>query len=684
MTAAPTEIRPVVIALVIAALMAVAALAYAPGLDGAFVFDSVERVIRNDSLRIESADPEQLLGAAYAAQAAYPQRGLAYVTLALNYLLSGRQFAPFAFKATNLAIHLLNGLLVFILARQILSRWRERDASTADANPPPAVAALAVVAMGLWLLHPIQLTSVLYAVQRMTSLAATWVLAGAILFLLARLRYQAGRRYALGFMFASVFVCTAIGFLCKQNALLLPAYIAVLELFLFRRSVLSTARRRGLWFYFAVTLAMPLLAGMAAVLMHPEFISTGYQGRDFDIWQRLMTEARVVFFYLGLLLIPDIRRFGLYHDDITISTGLLDPLSTLVALAAWAVVLPAIVLGARRRAPWAFAAAWFVVGHTMESTILPLEIAHEHRNYVPAVAIWIAAAYYAGLIWRRAGRKRPLVLTTVGVWILSLALVSHMRALSWRDPAALMESLARHHPHSYRSVVGYAFNSIPADEDLAVRFGAFQRAAMLDGRAVVPLLEMAKIATAVAHFIGPAQAQPDSEDSHTPPLSDMTLLADSRHNTRLLAALDAEINRRLAVEPVRTESVVALIAMVDCALGGDRECIELGGKSRTWHESILANTRLPEDYKAAMELSLAKIHASWGDYETAVAHAHRAGELAGANLDYRLQEATLYALLERWHELGKALDEIEKRFPARADSSAAYKDLRSRYEAANK
>ena len=664
--------------------MAVTALAYGPGLDGPFVFDSVERVIRNDALRIASAGPEQLVGAAYAAQAGYPQRGLAYITLALNYLLAGGQFSPFAFKATNLAIHMLNGVLVFVLAAQILSRWRERSTRAVGESPWIRVAPLAAIAMGLWLLHPIQLTSVLYVVQRMTSLAATWVLGGAALFMLARHHYQEGRRYALAAMLASTVLCTAIGFLCKQNALLLPAYIALLELFLFRRSTLTKAGKRGLQLYFLITLGLPLLAGVVVVSIHPDLVTAGYQGRDFDMWQRFMTEARVLFLYLSLLLIPYARRFGLYHDDITLSTGLLDPVSTVVALTAWALIGLAIVYGARKRAPWAFAAAWFVVGHAMESTILPLEIAHEHRNYLPAVGIWIVIAYYAGVLWRRAGQMRWLVPSAMGVWILSLALLSYTRALAWQNPALLMESLARNHPHSYRSAIGYAFNSVPADADLALRFDAFKRAAMLDERAVSPLLEMSKIATALAHFVAPAGVQPGPETARGPTIAQMTLLADGVHNARLLAALDKEINRRLTVEPVRTESVVALVAMVDCSLGGNRECIELREKSRIWHESALSNPRLAEGFRAVLELSLAKIHAVAGDFDGAVAHARKAGALARDNLQYRLQEATLYALLERWKELGTALADIEKQFPERVESDATFKELRRRYAAARK
>jgi hypothetical protein len=159
MLAAPTGSRSIVVGLAIVILIGVAVAAYAPGLDGLFVFDSVERVIRNESLQMSSPDTEQFLAAAYAAQADYPQRGLAYVTLALNYYFAGQQFGPFAFKATNLAIHILNGLLVLILAKLILSRWWQLGVLKSRQDPSFRIVVLAIVAMGLWLLHPIQLNS---------------------------------------------------------------------------------------------------------------------------------------------------------------------------------------------------------------------------------------------------------------------------------------------------------------------------------------------------------------------------------------------------------------------------------------------------------------------------------------------------------------------------------------------
>ena len=667
-------------------LMGVGIIAYAPGLHGVFVFDSVERVVRSESLQISAPDAEQLLGAAYAAQASYPQRGLAYISLALNYYFAGQHFAPYAFKTTNLAIHIFNGLLVFVLARLILWRWCRPGVFPEGHDPSRPVAAMAIVAMGLWLLHPIQLTSVLYVVQRMTSLAATWVLAGAILFVLARVRFQQGRRFALGSMFGAVAVCAGLGLLCKQSALLLPVFIALLELFLFDRTLLSAAQKRGLRWFFGITLVLPAMLGVVVMAALPEVLVSGYEGRDFDLLQRLLTQARVLFFYLSLLLIPDVRRFGLYHDDVPASAGLFDPWTTLLAVSAWAVIVLAILWGARRRAPWAFAGAWFLVGHAMESTFLPLELVHEHRNYVPSIGIWIALAYYAVVAWEKAGRSRGLLFSALGLYCLGLAFVTHTRADAWRDAATLMESLARHHPGSYRSAVGYAFNSVPRNADISLRFDTFKRAASLDGRVIVPLVEMAKIATALDALVavGEQELHPADGDVEEVLIDDLKLVADRAHNARLLENIDAEISRRLSTELVRIDSIAALVSLVDCGFSGSLECIALRHSARRWHESALSNESTPADFRAALELSLAKILVAGGDYDGAVGRAQRVGELAEGHLEYRLQEATLYALLERWDALQIVLHQIETRFPVRAAADQRFRDFRALHDSATR
>ncbi|TLX79350.1 tetratricopeptide repeat protein, partial [Pseudomonas nicosulfuronedens] len=143
-------------------LLSVVLFLYAPGLHGDFEFDDSANIIDNNSLHITALDLKQLRAAAVSGDAGPTGRPLALISFALNIYFFGMQ--PFYFKLINVLIHLCNIVLVAGLSSLILRRWYSLSARSG------ALAGLAVAA--LWGVHPINLTSILYVVQRMTSLSA--------------------------------------------------------------------------------------------------------------------------------------------------------------------------------------------------------------------------------------------------------------------------------------------------------------------------------------------------------------------------------------------------------------------------------------------------------------------------------------------------------------------------------
>ena len=367
---------------------------YAPGLQGPFVFDDYPNIVANQLIAVDTLDGEELRDAAFSlGNRSYPHRGLARVSFALNYYFAGGRFDVFAFKLTNVVIHVLNGLLVYWLSVMLLRRFAGVTRGPSAAAGWSAMQSyLPLLVAALWLLHPIQLTSVLYVVQRMTSMSAFFVLAGLLLFVVGRSRLESGRPSGLGWMFAGLAGGVGLGYLCKQNAVLLPFYAFLVELFFFRHQALPQASRRRLYGFYALTVGLPVLSGLAGLIFAWDVIAQGYVYREFTLGARLLTESRVLFFYLGLLLMPQIRAFSLYHDDIVVSTGWFEPWTTLPSVVLWAALLGLALWGVRRRALWSFAVLWYLVGHSLESSLVSLELAFEHRNYLPSVGRLGAAA----------------------------------------------------------------------------------------------------------------------------------------------------------------------------------------------------------------------------------------------------------------------------------------------------
>jgi hypothetical protein len=93
---------------------------------------------------------------------------------------------------------------------------------------------------------------------------------------------------------------------------------------------------------------------------------------------------------------------------------------------------------------------WFITGHLLESTILPLEIAYEHRNYVASIGIliWLAGLLFAPS--RRTGSNAPRLALALS-FVIFCGLITGLRALQWGDEYRRTTMEAAAHPDSMRA-----------------------------------------------------------------------------------------------------------------------------------------------------------------------------------------------------------------------------------------
>ena len=404
---------------------------YWPGLHGGFFFDDEASILLTDGIRFETLSLESIHQALKSGSSGPSGRPVAQLSFALNHYFSG--FDPFMFKATNLAIHLAAACLVFSLTLRLLA------AAGPHAKPSNIFIASGVVAT-LWLTHPLQLLPVLHVVQRMTSLSALFLLAALLLHV--RGREQGGRAGAALLLLAWV-VLWPLSFFSKETGALFPVFVLAWELIL-RRNTCGTLDRFARGF---VALAALLFVAGAAYALSPaaQWLWSGFDLRPFTLGERLLTEGRVLWFYLGLIVAPRFESFGLYHDDIVVSTSLFSPWTTLPALAGLA-GLAWVAWWGRTRAPLvSFCIAWFLIGHAMESTVLPLEIAHEHRNYLPILGILLAGGW---ALLRALEHTGPL--KTIGTALTTAALayfpfVTALRSHEFSDDGQRTQIEAQHH-----------------------------------------------------------------------------------------------------------------------------------------------------------------------------------------------------------------------------------------------
>jgi Flp pilus assembly protein TadD len=418
-------------ALMLAAASILVVLIYAGSLAGPFIFDDVPNIVENQHIRVSGMGPAKLFAAA--ADSPIVSRPIAYASFAVNYYFHG--FNVVGYRFINILIHIANGFLLYGLTKATL----RTPAMAAHKDSAGAVACLAAL---IWLVHPVHTQSVAYIVQRMTSLSTMFLLLSLLLY--ARARFAGpGRDRTLGFA-----GCAGAGLMAlatKEIAATLPALLFAYEWFFFQNLNRGWLRRR-------LPVLMAVGAGMAAVALiyfwgkNPvEQILAPYSGGGLTVGQRLLTQARVVVFYLGLLIWPAPSRLNLDHDFV-LSTSLLDPVSTLLALLALAALTAAAVASARREPLGSFAVLWFLGNLVIESSVIRLETVFEHRTYLPSVLPAAAGAFYLFRVLRSKSAA-AVVLAAIAVgW----AGWTYQRAQVWGDAVTLWQDCARKSPGKAR------------------------------------------------------------------------------------------------------------------------------------------------------------------------------------------------------------------------------------------
>jgi hypothetical protein len=431
------------LALLIFAL-AITFFVYRPGLQGAFMFDDGPNIVRNAYIAISNLTLDALRQAAFSSTSGPLNRPISMMSFAVNHYYSGLD--PFYFKITNVGIHLLNGIGLFVLTTLLLGIYRTRF------QPELTERHVHWVSLGVaaaWLLHPFNLTSVLYVVQRMTSLSALFSIWGLVLYVWGRMRFHEGRN-GIWPVLTSLFLFTPLATLCKETGALTPLLMLVVEISLFNFETKSAFARRFLIAVFIVTVALPAAAFLGYLATDPSRITAGYFTRPFTLPERLMTEARVMWFYIQMIIVPTNGKMGLFHDDIVNSRGLLQPFTTLISIVGLAALL-GVALVLRKKAPlFTFGVLFFLAGHLLESTIFALEIAYEHRNYLPMYGLILVLFFYLLYPLRFKDNLR----LRQGVAILLIGLFSfntYARADKWSNPFSFAESELAHHPDSPRN-----------------------------------------------------------------------------------------------------------------------------------------------------------------------------------------------------------------------------------------
>jgi len=671
-------------------ILLIVVLIYQPGLKGPFVLDDGENISLHPGIALKELNTNSIKQALLAGDSGPLKRPLASISFALNHYFAGGFDNTLAFKATNLAIHAITTILIYFLAF-----WLTKAPALAALAKTQALQ-LAGFSAALWAIHPLQLTNVLYVVQRMNSLSALFVVAGLLLYVYGRQLLETQRSRGFRLMTIGVFAGMMLGLTAKENAVLLPLFALTIEFAFFKRAHLDIITRRHLWLLFSVALAIPAILFLAYVAVHPDYFSNSYAVRSFSVSERLLTEMRILWYYIRLMVIPSVNELGLFHDDIPLSANLFTPYTTFLSVVGILALLIFALIRIRRYPIISFAILWFLAGHLLESTVFGLELVYEHRNYLPSFGIMFALCYFLISHIPKANSSNKIWILLICATAIMLGFATWSRANTWKDALLLAESMAERHPLSPRAN-DFAARVVLAEKDdiyAAIRYT--QKGLNADPREVGFYLDLRILLAGLAAEINDGLTRTkrvrllDTSNIIVQGLPEGVESTIENNEIHLIypKSTDGQIHQLLTTQPISVHGIVSLENLSRCILNPSSACHSLENIALTWFSFAAENPRTSTTYRSIMQIEAAKLYARAGDNKRALDYASQAMDGSPNMLSYQLAKTEYLIRLGRLAEARTMLDRFEKTesedFIQYSANKTALEELSRMYEKAIK
>jgi len=383
-----------------------------------------------------------------------------------------------SFKYTNIMIHVLSGLVLCWFVSelmQILGLSAQRSAL------------LSLLVAAIWLLHPFNGSTTLYVVQRMTQLMTFFALASLLCYLKGRRQVLSNPKKGLLLLCLCLFPFALLSVLSKENGALILLLIVVLEISVFRSEPKNTAST--IWF--RVGIGAPLAVfGIYLLLTFPDAIAA-YEFRHFNLYERLLSESRIIVIYLGKIFVPVDAGVNLFRDDLPISESLFNPVSTFFSVFFLLGLATAGLYWRKTQPMLFFGIAWFFVMHLLESTYMPLELYFEHRNYMSMIGPIITCVWYLNSLMETSHweRWKQVGMSLIAITLMLLAWTTWQHSKLWGHTAGLLADWAETQPNSSRAQMAFAdLLSRAGDQEGSLLY--LQRAHELNPREITTLIHM--------------------------------------------------------------------------------------------------------------------------------------------------------------------------------------------------
>jgi tetratricopeptide (TPR) repeat protein len=415
-------------ALPLCALVALSLAAYSDSFSGVIEGDAAA-LVSSDS-RVHSATVENLrliatrtYWSSITSSTVY--RPLVTISWMMNYAGFANKDRALGYHVVNLALHLINVILAWLVIRRI------------GGDP-----LLAFFAAAIFAIHPVNAESVTNIAGRADLMAGTGVLVGLLLHI--HLPDWTGWRRKIAL--AGLASASCFGLLSKENAIILPAAMLLYDI-LFRKRAQPASYMAALapvvavlgWRYWM----LPGLVDKVAVVDNPLAAAPFWRGR--------LTAIEVLWRYLGLLAWPSHLSWDYSYNQIPLATTV----GGLIALAGLLALLGFLGSLHRRAAAVCFFGIFFflAIAPTSNLPILIGSIQAERFLYLPSIGFAVCVVAGVAGISRRVA---PLQAVWIMAGVLTAALAASGvrtwdRNLEWTDGAKLWDSGVSVSPNSFKT-----------------------------------------------------------------------------------------------------------------------------------------------------------------------------------------------------------------------------------------
>ena len=485
---------------VISLLIFLGFLIYSNTKEAPFTLDDGHNIVNNHNIRIENLSLDELGKAGF--KSPIPSRPVANISFAINHYL--HEYNVKGFRFFNVLVHVLTGIFLYFFIRDTLHTPALKPKYGKNEWLP-------VFAAILWMVHPIQTQSVTYIVQRMNCLSSMFYILAMWMYTLGRI--QKSRRKKI-VRYTGCLLSGIMSLGSKEIAATLPFFIFIYEWYFFQQLGKTWLNKQA----FPFRLSMVFLAALTFSHLGStplEALLSSYETTDFSLGQRLMTQSRVIFFYLGLIFYPHPSRLNLDHH-ILLSSSLTDPMTTILSILGLIMIFAGAVFLAKRDSLLSFCLLWFLGNLVIESSIIALEIAFEHRVYLPSMMLILMTVVLVG----RLVRQRKLRIFFLCSMVVISSLWTYQRNQVWQNEVSLWEDSAHKSPHKARPNNNLAVALVDkgewahASEHFKTALKAKPYSSTLHKNMGNLMMELNRPDAAVHHYKWASRIKPDNPELH--------------------------------------------------------------------------------------------------------------------------------------------------------------------------